>query len=172
MGREVRRVPASWEHPKDARGRYVPLHGGSYAMVAAEWDETKAKWDAGFVRDWFEGDWKPKTKKKHACSFEEWHGPRPREKNYMPDWPASARTHWQMYETTSEGTPISPVMESPEKLARWLTDEGASAFGPMTASYEGWLATIKSGYGAMSMVGTAGGEWESGVQAMAKKQEK
>lgn len=28
MGREVRRVPAEWQHPKDERGRYIPLFDG------------------------------------------------------------------------------------------------------------------------------------------------
>ena len=28
MGREVRRVPADWQHPKDARGRFIPLFDG------------------------------------------------------------------------------------------------------------------------------------------------
>ena len=43
--------------------------------------------------------------------------------------PIEERTHYQMYETCTEGTPISPVMETPENLARWLADNGASAFG-------------------------------------------
>ncbi len=30
MGREVRRVPSTWEHPKDDRGRYVPLYPGAW----------------------------------------------------------------------------------------------------------------------------------------------
>jgi len=47
-----------------------------------------------------------------------------------------------MYETCTEGTPISPVMDSLETLARWLADNGASAFGEMTATYEQWLKII------------------------------
>ena len=46
---------------------------------------------------------------------------------FTPDWPDSERTHWQMYEQTSEGTPISPVMESPEALARWLVDNNLAS---------------------------------------------
>jgi len=26
MGREVRRVPSDWDHPKDSKGHYIPLH--------------------------------------------------------------------------------------------------------------------------------------------------
>ena len=67
-----------------------------------------------------------------------------------------------MYETCTEGTPISPVLSSPEELARWLTDHGASAFGDMTASYEDWLKTCRSGW-APSMV-AVGGHVMSGVE--------
>jgi len=56
---------------------------------------------------------------------------------------------WQMWETTSEGSPMSPIFDTPEDLAQWLADSGASAFGGMTATYDQWLATIKRGW-AMS----------------------
>lgn len=54
-----------------------------------------------------------------------------------------SETHYQMYETCSEGCPISPVMETPEELAQWLVDNKASVFGHDTGSYEGWLAVAK-----------------------------
>lgn len=57
----------------------------------------------------------------------------------MPRWSLKEATHYQMYETTSPGTPISPVMPSAERLALWLVEHKASAFGDQTASYEAWL---------------------------------
>ena len=83
----------------------------------------------------------------------------------MPEWPEAERTHWQMYEDTSEGTPISPVMETPEMLARWLADTGASSMGRNTATYEQWLATIHRGW-APSMIYTAKTGLVSGVEAL------
>lgn len=71
---------------------------------------------------------------------------------------------WQMWETTSEGSPISPVCDSPEELARWLADNSASAFGERTATYDEWLAMIHRHY-APSGVFT-GGELVSGVEAI------
>jgi hypothetical protein len=50
---------------------------------------------------------------------------------------------YQMWETTSEGSPISPVFETPEELARWLSGSGASSFGSNTESYETWFKFIK-----------------------------
>lgn len=70
---------------------------------------------------------------------------------------------WQMWETTSEGSPISPVMRSPEELAAWLTEHEASAFGSMGASYESWLAMIREGWAPSMVLSSAG--LQSGVDA-------
>jgi len=67
-----------------------------------------------------------------------------------------------MYETCSQGTPISPVKETAEELARWLADNGAPAFADEPATYEQWLAMIGKGY-APSMVMDANG-MRSGVE--------
>jgi hypothetical protein len=80
----------------------------------------------------------------------------------MPDWPEADRTHWQMYETVSEGTPISPPMEGPEQLARWLADNDASAGAYTTATFEQWMAMIQDGW-APSMVYTPAVGLVSGV---------
>ena len=157
MGREVRRVPANWQHPTDNKGRHHPLFDGSYAEHAREWDGEAAHWERGMVRDYDTGGWKPKPPSAIGLrSFVEWHGERPVPEDYMPDWPESERTHWQMYETCTEGTPISPAMESPEALARWLADNGASAFGSSTASYDAWLATIRSAHGSIGFATVPG----------------
>lgn len=171
MGREVRRVPATWKHPKDERGRYVPLHGGSFSAVLAEWREGERQWKAGKTQDYSAYPavaWKDRDPKYDGMPFSEWHGKRPVESDYMPDWPESERTHLQMYECTTEGTPISPVMATAEELARWLADNGASAFGDLTATYEQWLATITSasGYAPSGMM-VVGGPMVSGVEGLA-----
>lgn len=167
MGREVRRVPKDWQHPIDENGNCRPLHGRSYAKTVAAWDEGAAQWARGYRSD-FNGGWVPKDAD-HAYSFEEWDGKRPVPEDYMPDWPESERTHLQMYETCTEGTPISPVMETAEELARWLADTGASAFGGMTASYEGWLATAQSEHGSVGIVIIPGVAMTSGVEMMKRE---
>ena len=154
MGREVRRVPADWQHPKhevpDYRAgrmveRYKPLYPGErYAPDAADF---MAKANADGLQ-----------------AAIDWHGQAPDANDYMPAWPAEQRTHLMMYEDTSEGTPISPAFKTPEELARWLTDTGASAFGGQTGSYEGWLRVARGGW-APSMVASAAGV-VSGVDAL------
>lgn len=146
MGREVRRVPADWQHPKNEFDRYKPLYPG---------DRYKAN-AAGFLE------------KANAEGLQEaidWYGQAPDQNDYMPDWTESERTHYMMYEDTSEGTPISPAFETPEELARWLADTGASSFGSDTASYEGWLRVAKGGW-APSAVSIGGGPLVNGVDAL------
>ena len=139
MSREVRRVSQDWRHPKDERGHFIPMHE-TFPYNQAEIEE-------GLRDGWLEGN--------------------PPYYNFavMPQWNEIEKTHYQMYETVSEGTPISPIMESPEMLARWLTDNKASASGRMTANYEQWLTVCKGGY-APSMVYIPGRGLISGVEAL------
>lgn len=157
MGREVRRVPATWEHPKDYRGEHKPLYEGDFLALSREWMDNAIAWENGTHPDAAE------NKAEHPF-FWQWDGGPPDAEDYMPNWPESERTHWQMYENVSEGTPISPVMESPEALARWLADNNASASGSMAANYDAWLRVCHGGY-APSMVIT-GGRMMSGVEAL------
>lgn len=70
---------------------------------------------------------------------------------------------WQMWETVSEGSPISPVLETPELLAKWLAENKASSFGKSIATEEQWLAMIKGPGWAMSAVLDSKG-FHSGVE--------
>lgn len=143
MGREVRRVPADWEHPTYGNGRYVPLY---------EDYETAYK------------NFMEKVEKDGLQEALEWFGSAPNKNDYMPTWNEEVKTHYMMYETTSEGTPISPAFETPEELAQWLADTGASSFASFTATYEQWLSVAK-GRSAPSMV-LDNGVMKSGVEAV------
>lgn len=55
-------------------------------------------------------------------------------------------------------------METPEALARWLADTGASSFGSNTATYEQWLSTIKRGWAPSLIIRGPG--FGSGVEMM------
>ena len=135
MGREVRRVPADWEHPKNYLGKYEPLYDRLSDAV-----ETFRK----------------NIEKMGLLEALDYHGGGPNPADYMPDWPEDKRTHLMMYEDTTEGTPISPAFETPEELARWLADSGASSFGSDTATYEQWLPICKGGWApSMVVVGVA-----------------
>jgi hypothetical protein len=166
MGREVRMVPADWQHPKDgfyANGsvRYIALFEGcDLSERQNDWDAEAAKWAAGEFPSYADKDDRLQT-------YEEWAGGRPDLADYMPAWPDAERTHYMMYEDTSEGTPISPAFATPEELARWLVDNGASSFGHSTASYESWLRVCQGGW-APSLVADANGV-RSGVEFLGGK---
>jgi hypothetical protein len=162
MGREVRRVPPDWQHPKNANDRFIPLFEG---YKIAQWYERKKKWDEGFQPD-YHGGWEPKDQRwtEKCMPFEDYAGPEPDPKDYMPAWTAEEATWYQMYECTTEGTPISPAFATPEELARWLTDNEASAFADMTATYEQWLRVCQGGYAPSAVMHD--GTITSGVEAM------
>jgi hypothetical protein len=146
MGREVRRVPANWQHPKMNNGRYQPMRDKSYREAMSKWTAARDLFAQGKGDD---GD--PLPDAAQGCTFEKWHGDKPNPDYCRPDWSDEERTHYQMYEDTSEGTPISPVFATPEEVARWCADNGASAFGSMGADYEWWIhvARGRGSFGAV-----------------------
>lgn len=141
MSREVRRVPKDWEHPRDQNGKFIPMH-------------QKFPYNENEIREGIRDGWLIDEPPFYGIDV-------------MPQWPEEEKTHWQMYETTSEGRPISPVMETPEDLARWLADTKASAFADRTATYEEWLSTIRRG-GSVGAVFGPGIGFLSGVEYEAR----
>lgn len=163
MGREVRRVPANWQHPKRENGSFIPLLGGSFAVADQEWNEGHAKWQQGLCEQYGKGEkWGPIAPQHRGMRYTDYSCARPNPDDYMPEWPADQLTHLMMYEDTSEGTPISPAFATPEELAQWLADNKASSFGSSTATYEQWLRVCQGGW-APSMVLDEGG-LRSGVE--------
>lgn len=173
MGREVRRVPSNWQHPKQSvhdyrTGRTVEIYkplfrGDQYQPAVDEWDEECAKWKAGWRPDHCDSE-----QYRDMC-YEQWAGQRPHRDDYMPDWPESERTHYMMYEDTSEGTPISPAFATPEELAKWLADNHVSAFGNETASYEAWLRVARGGWApglVLTQYADGTGTMQNGVEAI------
>lgn len=144
MGREVRKVPRGWEHPKDWFGNYKALMDG-YADAFAKFSADVEKYGLEeAVNDWGGG---------------------PVREDYMPEWTPDEATYYMMYENVTEGTPISPAFATPEELARWLADNGASASGSRTASYEAWLNVCRGGYAPSGAYSPHIG-FVSGVEAM------
>lgn len=145
-----------------AVGRYIPAFDRDYEASYEEWrDEDVPRWLEGrslWLEEGVVVGYSGRYRKTIAevvakeaqrgpvpenPTYEWWageHPAAPRSSGYMPQWPAEQRTHYMMYEDTSEGTPISPAFATPHELAKWLAETGASVFGSQTASYEEWLA--------------------------------
>lgn len=120
MGREIRRVPRDWEHPKFTegarRGQYMPLHDQDYETAAEEWMKNLGLWRQG------------RHEAQPSCDFcryyWEYESPPDKETCREKKWTEAEATHYQMYETVSEGTPVSPVFASPQELADYLVSKG------------------------------------------------
>jgi len=78
---------------------------------------------------------------------------------------------WQLWETVSEGSPISPVFKTPHELARWLVESPDYSWRRLDAgtTYEQWMAFILGTGFALSFV-SKGAEIKSGVQFAADQQ--
>jgi hypothetical protein len=115
MGREIRRVPEGWEHPKDDKGHYKPMYDETF-------DEAFEEWSKGYYL-WKEG----KHPDQKDYPYQEWAGSPPDPEYYRPVFQKEA-THYEIYETVSEGTPVSPVFSSLKEMEKWLISEGFSEF--------------------------------------------
>lgn len=125
MGREIRRVPADWEHPKISKpdwqtGQmvedYQPLFDRPFEIEAREWMDKAIAWDQGLDSDC------DKYKPTHPFYWQ-WAGQPPNPAYYRPKW-TSEPTHYQMYETVSEGTPVTPHFATKEELIDYLVANG------------------------------------------------
>lgn len=148
MGREVRRVALDFEPPREpcrfTHGRmsepcpgwhYHPHFDETYAHATAEWDAGKLRWESG--ED-------PDALKYPKYSYEEWHGSRPGDpKYYRPEWPEGTPLGYCLYETVSEGTPLSPVFAEAEQLAAWM---GSNEIWGQRYTYEQALAFVAEGW--------------------------
>lgn len=125
MGREIRRVPPNWQHPKKEQLRlvngrygyvedYQPLYKRDFAEAMEEWYSEWKKWEAG-ERD---------PDAPASMRYHEWDCGPPDPDYYQHGIKPEDCTWFQVYETVSEGTPVSPPFETAEELAQYLAVNG------------------------------------------------
>lgn len=163
MGREIRQVPPDWEHPRqkckhnpwnngcsDAKANdgqcYKPLHDKSYGEARTKYIEE--------VRGWLDGTSGDAIKWGEKYDWWEWTGDGPDRDFYRPDFDNRA-TSFQVYETVSEGTPISPVLSSLAEVKDWLIGQGYSPKASEQFIQDGSAVTFV----------TAGGKLMDGITA-------
>lgn len=71
---------------------------------------------------------------------------------------------WQLWETVSEGSPVSPVFTTAEDLARWMASPAPDSEFSRASSYEVALRFVQRGW-APSML-SSGGVLKTGVEAI------
>lgn len=77
---------------------------------------------------------------------------------------------YQIWQTVSEGGPISPVFATPEELARWMSTPG-NGWNDKGTTYETWLKFIIGPGWAPSFAGSAAGI-QSGVEFVTSREGK
>lgn len=120
MGREIRKVPPHWNHPTsfDSYGReqLQPMFDQDFAAAAAEWKTEFAKWESGERPTYCDGD-------DAKLEYWEWENPPP-DRAYYRTWSDDEATWFQVWETVSEGTPVSPPFATEEELIAYLATHG------------------------------------------------
>jgi len=118
MGREIRRVPTDWTHPKYEEDQiryewqkdaYHPLYDLDYDLACEEWYENIKKFKPTKYAKWYHED----------------AGDPPDPSLYRHrKWSSEEATLFQVYETVSEGTPVTPVFATKEELVEYLVIHG------------------------------------------------
>ena len=117
MGREIRRVPPNWEHPKDSKGNFKSMYDEDFDAALTEWLEGYKLWKKGEHPD------QQKEYYDKGDPYWEWNGAPPDPDYYRPKWEQEP-TWYQVYETVSEGTPVSPPFATKEELVNSLVQHG------------------------------------------------
>lgn len=122
MGREIRKVPPNWEHPKRDNGSYQPMYDQSAGEQFEEWlDEFEAFKAKELEEACKEYGYDPSDPYSAFCDY---NGGPPDHEYYRPNWKPEEATWLQVYETVSEGTPVSPPFATPEELIEYLVENG------------------------------------------------
>ena len=184
MGREIRKVPSNWEHPKQEKPNYRtgqmeesyrPLYNRPYIQALTEWLKEHESWERGE----HEGLTKYGHTKAEFPHYANYGGNAPDVEYYRPDWPANEMTWWQVYETVSEGTPVTPPFANREELVEYLVENGdfwdqrRRKEGRSSMPCEPWSrrnaeAFVMGSGWAPSMV-IDGGKVMSGVEALSQE---
>lgn len=160
MGREVRRVPANWEHPKVERPDhrlqrmvmdYQPMYDCPFGPAMDEWYAGWKAWERGERPDYASDESKD-------LPFWEWEGSPPDPAYYRPDWKEGEATWYQVYQTVSEGSPVTPPFATQAELVDYLVANGD--FWDQKRGDGGWSrenaeSFVGDGW-APSLIGAAG----------------
>ena len=126
MGREIRRVPPNWQHPKTEKPnyrlgimgeRYQPMLNRAFAPAMREWIAVWEAWERGERPDYC-------SEESRTLQFWEYHGGPPDPEYHRPDWKPEEMTWYQVYETVTEGTPVTPPYATLDEIVDYLVQHG------------------------------------------------
>lgn len=187
MSTELRRVPKDWQHPSDHRDadryesklayvpppfyRWRPLLDKDWATAEREWWRDRiahavkrALYYLPSLFGWLE----PPSEVCWPWTLED--HPRPRYLDYRPRWQKRERTHYQLYEDVSEGTPISPVCATVDELVEWCAAQTKEVWvGTQGMTRAEWQRFFERGGYSMSGVFTPETGFVTGIKYMARE---
>lgn len=135
MSREIRRVPKEWEHPTDDRGHHIPMYDHDVETKSKEWFEGWEQWRQGIHKYQIKY---PENNPPDYSAYIDYAGRSPNPETCRPAF-TSEPTCYQIYETVSEGTPVSPVFESEDEMESWLIGQGTSFKAAKVFIKSGWV---------------------------------
>lgn len=122
-------VPANWEHPQKEEynfrtglyeKRYKPMRDSTFVERMDEWIAEYTLWKQGQHPDQLNG----RASDYGYTEYTEWAGGPPDPDEYRPAWSPEEMTWVQVYETVSEGTPVTPPFATREELVEYLVENG------------------------------------------------
>lgn len=145
MSREIRRVPADWQHPIDPqRPCYSDGTIGYIGLLSGSPDEALASWQEG-LQQWLRGEYEYQDDSdvRTEDAYRDYTGGEPEAEHYMGHhFTGRPATHWQLYETVSEGSPVSPVFATREALIEWMKRNGCAAWAVRLLEEDGWCPSM------------------------------
>lgn len=122
MGREIRMVPPNWQHSKNDRGHLQPMHDRSFADEFTQWLADFDRVRAGSLTD-LERECYAEPGMNPLAEWLRDEGTPPNPAYYRP-WRDDEATWFQVWETVSEGTPVTPPFASRSELVDYLVAGG------------------------------------------------
>jgi hypothetical protein len=139
MGREIRKVPKGWHHPRKENGDYQPMYDEYYGDAIETWIKEHYLWLEGKHPNQLENPEHYKNYKWYA----EYAGSGPDIEFYRQvKWTEEEANCFQIYQTVSEGSPVSPVFETLEEMEKWLIKEGHSEKAAKAFCSSGWAPSM------------------------------
>lgn len=115
-------VPPNWSHPKNDRGQLQPMYDRNFADVFADWLADFDRIRAGNLTDLERECYaEPGMNPLAEWLRDEGTPPNP---TYYRTWRDDEATWLQVWETVSEGTPVTPPFATEGELVAYLVKNG------------------------------------------------
>ena len=119
------------------------------------------------ITEWYEGYllWeKGEHPSQNEDNYWDYEGSPPEPEFYRPKWKKEEMTWFQMYETVSEGTPVTPPFATKAELVDYLVENGD--FWDKIRGHGGWQRAnaekfVESGWSPSGMLNTTTGEYKT-----------